>query len=102
MRTLQFLVVEQSLTKSGDFSNIVKGTKGYLKCSFVFKGISWIGVKAIAVFEANGKEFAVKIDANGAYLVPDEVTDFDHFKVCVHGFKNTYKIVTNKSLVEQR
>ena len=92
MRTLQFLVVEQSLTKSGDFSNIVKGTKGYLKCSFGFKGTSWIGVKAIAV----------KIDANGTCLVPDEVTDFDHFKVCVHGFKNTYKIVTNKSLVEQR
>ena len=36
MRVLNFKVSGQSLSKNGDFSGIVAGTKGYLRLSFDF------------------------------------------------------------------
>ena len=49
MRVLHFSVNEQNIKKSGDFSGIVKGSKGYLKAEFSF-GSEWSRRKAAASF----------------------------------------------------
>ena len=40
MRILQFKVTGQNLSKDGDFSGIVAGTKGYLYTAYNFDGES--------------------------------------------------------------
>ena len=54
MRVLHFSVNEQNIKKSGDFSGIVKGSKGYLKAEFSF-GSEWSRRKAAASFFTEGK-----------------------------------------------
>ena len=49
MRTLQFKVIGQSLSKDGDFSGLIAGTKGYLYTAYNFdEQDTW---KADLVFE---------------------------------------------------
>ena len=57
MRTLKFNVEGQSLKKDSacDFSGIVKGSKGYLQCSFSFSR-EWAGCKVAASFWSYDKE----------------------------------------------
>ena len=71
MRVLHFSVNEQNIKKSGDFSGIVKGSKGYLKAEFSF-GSEWSRRKAAASFFTQGKEYAVPIIRNRC-IVPDDV-----------------------------
>ena len=42
MRTLQFKVDGQNLSKDGDFSGLIAGTKGYLYAEYNFDG-EWGG-----------------------------------------------------------
>ena len=49
MRILQFKVAGQNLSKDGDFSGIVAGTKGYLYTEYNFDS-EWDGCKKAAVF----------------------------------------------------
>lgn len=49
MRILQFRINGQKLSKDGDFSNLVAGTKGYLKAAFNFDE-DWDGCRKAAVF----------------------------------------------------
>ena len=53
MRILQFKVTGQNLSKDGDFSGIVAGTKGYLYTAYNFDG-EWDGCKKAAVFVRYG------------------------------------------------
>lgn len=101
MRTLPFMVNGQKLTKNGDFSHIVRGTKGYLECLFKFEGADWMKYKGIAVFESNDNEYAVPIKNDGTCTVPDEVTDESYFKVKVVGVRKNSKITSTKELIEQ-
>lgn len=100
MRILEFAVDGQKLSKKGDFSSIVRGTKGYLKCDFDLSAIDWSGYKVVAVFERRNKEFCVPV-INGSCNVPDEVTDGSYFKIRIVGAKDTIRITTNKVLVSQ-
>ena len=99
MRVLHFSVNEQYIKKSGDFSGIVKGSKGYLKAEFSF-GSEWSRRKAAASFFTQGKEYAVPIIRNRC-IVPDDVTDADYFRVQVVGLEKGQIIKTNKVLVRQ-
>lgn len=101
MRILQFVVDGQKLSKDGDFSNIVKGTKGYLKCRFLFKGNDWNGYKAAVAFVDKDKEYAAAIGSDGSCQIPDEVTGLSCFKVKMVGVRGDRKIITNTLLVEQ-
>lgn len=49
MRILQFKVAGQNLSKDGDFSGIVAGTKGYLYTEYNFDS-EWDGCRKAAVF----------------------------------------------------
>lgn len=60
MRILQFKVTGQNLSKDGDFSGIVAGTKGYLYTEYNFDS-EWDGCKKAAVFLRCDKEYPVPI-----------------------------------------
>lgn len=49
MRILQFRINGQKLSKDGDFSGLIAGTKGYLYTAYNFDG-EWDGCKKAAVF----------------------------------------------------
>lgn len=102
MRILSFTVDGQKLSKDGDFSNIIHGSKGYLKCKFSFNGNDWNRHKLIAVFRAKEEEYAVLLRPDRTCMVPDEVTDEPSFKLELVGVLNDEKITTNKELIEQR
>lgn len=104
MRTLKFKIKDQRLSKDGDFSLIVKGTKNYLRCLFTFDDPNWNGLRKIAVFEnrKNG-ESAVFLERDNSCNVPNEVTDENYFKVKVVGANgSTQQIITNKILISQK
>ena len=48
-RTLVFKINRQKIEKDGDFSGLVKGTRGYLQASFSYTN-EWNGCKKAAVF----------------------------------------------------
>lgn len=101
MRELNFNVKNQKLTKTGDFSGIVKGSKRYLKCKFITEGIDWNGSKMVAVFwNTKNAEHAVQVIA-GECLVPDEVTDNTNFKMKLIGVNGERRIATNSILISQ-
>ena len=102
MRTLSFKVNGQKLSKDGDFSNIIRGSKRYLQCKFCFEGNDWIRHRLIAVFEANGEEHAVLLRPDKTCLVPDEATDASSIVLTVVGVLGDEIIVTNNELIEQR
>ena len=99
MRTLHFAVSGQNLSKDGDFSGIVAGTKGYLYTAYNFDG-EWDGCKKAAVFLRYDKEYPVPI-VNGKCAVPDEITEYKRWKVYLVGVKDGYKITTNEVEVKQ-
>ena len=102
MRILSFTVDGQKLSKSGDFSNIVRGSKGYLQCKFSFEGNDWDRHKVIAVFTTNDDESAIRLNPDKTCMVPDEVTDAPNFKMELVGVLGDKKITTNKEIIEQR
>lgn len=103
MRILDFKIKNQRLSKNGDFSNIVRGTKNYLKCRFDMEDADWFGVRKIAVFENGGEECAVALERDNTCEVPNEVTDKSYFKVKLVGVKmGKITLITNKALINQR
>lgn len=103
MRILQFKAKGQMLKKFGEFSNIIRGSKKYLKCEFDFDDEWNVYFIKIAVFEISDNEYAVPIDRTNTCFVPDQVTDYACFKLHVVGVTRdkTAKIVTNKELITQ-
>lgn len=99
MRILQFKVNSQSLSKDGDFSGIVAGTKGYLYTAYNFDS-EWDGCKKAAVFSRCDKEYPVPI-VNARCAVPDEITEYKRWKVYLVGVKDGYRITTNEVEVRQ-
>ncbi len=101
MRLLQFMVDNQKLTRNGDFSHIIRGTKGYLRCFFEFHGNEWTNCNVVAIFEKGSEEFYERVSQNGMCKVPDEVTDNASFRVKLVGARNNIRLTTNKILISQ-
>lgn len=99
MRILQFRINGQKLSKDGDFSGLIAGTKGYLYAAYNFDR-EWDGCKKAAVFSRYDKEYPVPI-VNARCAVPDEITEYKHWKVYLVGVKDGYKITTNEVEVRQ-
>lgn len=99
MRILQFKVSGQSLSKDGDFSGLVAGTRGYLQTAYNFDG-EWDGCKKAAVFSRYEKEFPMPI-INGRCAVPDEVVEIRKWRVRLVGERDGYRITTNEVEVTQ-
>ena len=99
MRILQFRINGQMLSKDGDFSELIAGTKGYLHTEYNFDG-EWDGCKKAAVFLRYDKEYPVPI-VNGRCAVPDEITGYKRWNVYLVGEKKGYRITTNEVEVRQ-
>lgn len=101
MRTLKFNVGQQTIKKSGDFSNIVSGSSGYLKCQFSFDS-EWNGFLKVAEFRKylDSDVFPVPV-INNACTVPDGVLDGSQWYVNVIGKSGNKQITTNKVLIRQ-
>lgn len=99
MRILQFKVAGQNLSKDGDFSGIVAGTKGYLHTEYNFDS-EWDGCRKAAVFVRYGKEYQVPI-VNNRCEVPEEVTGSNVWRVYLVGERKGYRITTNEVEVRQ-
>lgn len=101
MRTLDFVVDEQVLTKdsSCDFSNIVSGTKGYLEARFKFSRL-WDGFGKVAVFVNLLEEYPAVIK-NGRCVIPDEALTGSKFSVYVVGKRGENKLTSTSVEVQQ-
>ena len=90
MRKLMFAVEGQKLSKQGDFSGIMAGSKGYLCCHVQLRDNDWLYAKKVMVFNADFE-----------CTVPDDVTDGRSFKVQLIGQTGKTRMKTNPVLVEQ-
>lgn len=101
MRILKFIVTGQVIRPdpSCDFSNIAKGTKGYLKALFDFDS-DWNGCRKAAVFEKLQTKFPAPI-INNECMIPEDALTWRTFKVSVVGEREGYRITTNNVEVEQ-
>ena len=100
MRTLNFSVNEQTIKKEGDFSKIVKGSKGYLQCKFDFSN-EWSSYQVAAVFEYKENVVLVPV-VDSICSVPDSMTDGLYFCIKLLGVKAADQyFYTEKVLVEQ-
>ena len=99
MRTLNFIVESDHLRKTGDFSHIVRGSHGWLECSFSLSK-DWDKTKIAAVFTSSGRDYPV-IVTKGVCKIPDSVTKSKCFKVKLVGRKDSSERLTNQVLVEQ-
>lgn len=104
MRTLRFNVEGQVITQDPDcdFSNLVPGTKDYVRVTFSFSN-EWRGYKRVASFWSMlGKEYMPQeLDFGCSCMVPAEALTKRAFKVQVIGINNGMKITTNKVVVKQ-
>ena len=102
MRLLIFNVESQCIHKDPkcDFTNIVAGTKNYLRAKFTFSD-EWCDCVKVASFWRGEKEHAVLLNGDGTCDIPTEVLSGATFRVSVIGQKDDYRITTNKIVVRQ-
>ena len=102
MRILRFCVSGQKLSRNpeSDFSGIIRGSKGFLECSFNLSK-EWSGCKIAASFWHYDKEIDAVPVINGNCTIPDSVTDYREFEVSLVGIRDSYRITTNRVKVEQ-
>lgn len=98
MRTLKFVINGQILEKdpSCDFSNIIPGTKGYLRAEFSFSS-EWNKCVKAAEFSAGPLTgIPVLIEDGNSCIIPYEICMRESFKIKIVGRGlNGYQITTN-------
>lgn len=101
MRLLKFNVNAQYIQKdpSCDFSNIVAGSKDYLRAHFTFSP-EWQDCVIAASFWRGSKEHAVLV-TNNECMIPTEALVGPTFRVSVLGQNGATRIPTNKVIVRQ-
>lgn len=102
MRLLIFNVDSQCVHKDPncDFTNIVAGTKNYLRAKFTFSD-EWRDCVKVASFWRGEKEHAAVLNSDGICDIPPEALTGATFRVSVIGQKQDYRITTNKIVVRQ-
>lgn len=103
MRDLVFDINGQVLSKSPtcDFSGIVRGSRGYLRCKFNFSN-DWNGYdKAIEFQTKDDNEFFLM---NGnTIFVPDKIANSWYFKIKLYAVESKSPVFpTNTVMVKQR
>lgn len=100
MRELNFSVKEQTLTKAGNFDNIISGTIGYLVCKFDFSE-EWDKFEKVAIFKTGKQETRMSI-VDGKCSIPSNVTLKKYFNIELVGRSGKTQITTNKVVIRQR
>lgn len=99
MRDISFKVDGQHLALVSDVSDLIVGSRGYLRVKFEFDD-SWNGYTKAVVFYAGGKEEAFFIN-DDPVPIPDEFTARRTFKMRVIGKNGYTSIPTNKITIVQ-
>lgn len=104
MRTLKFIVEDQIVKPDPncDFSDLVPGTRGYLKAEFSFSK-AWDGyIKVAGFFSMMGREYKPQILKDGkTCVIPAEACAKPQFRIQVLGKRGTDVLTTNKLAVNQ-
>lgn len=104
MRTLKFIVEDQIVRPDPncDFSDLVPGTKGYLKAEFSFSK-AWEGYTKVAgFFSMMGREYKPQVLRDGkSCTIPAEACARSQFRIQVLGKKDVDVLKTNKLVVLQ-
>lgn len=102
MRTLRFCVDGQKLQRNlkSDFTGIIRGSRGYLQCSFSLSK-EWANCKIAASFWWFDQEIDAAPVIGGKCTIPDSVTDYQEFEVSLVGVRKGYRITTNRIKIEQ-
>lgn len=102
MRLLRFCVVGQKLSRNpeSDFTGLIRGSKGFLKCSFSLSE-EWKDCRVAASFWHYDKEIDAAPVIGGNCTIPDSVTDYRKFEVSLVGVRKGYRITTNRVKIEQ-
>ena len=103
MRILEFMVRRQMLSKNPvcDFTNIVPGSKGYLKARFFFSD-DWEGCTKVVGFYYGNTEFPPKeLSEDNTCAIPYEALENPSFDIKVFGKRKGFGISTNKITVSQ-
>lgn len=104
MRVLPFNVNQQLLEKADEtaFESLVRGSNGYLKCSFSFDE-SWNEYNKAIEFFSPTEKYYFYLDENNSINVPSEITKLSYFKVKVYGIKNKNVVFsTNAVFIKQK
>ena len=101
MRLLKFNVNGQQIEKDPecDFTHIIAGSRNYLKAYFNLPK-DWQNCPVAASFWRGKDEYAVLLK-EGVCDIPEEVLDYQTFRVSVTCLKGGQRIPTNKILVRQ-
>lgn len=99
-RTLMFKISGQKIEKNGDFSHLVKGTRGYLQVSFSCTH-EWNSCKKAAVFLTGEKEYPVPVVGDKCD-VPDEVAEKSIWELKLVGERDGFRIITDTVGVTQK
>lgn len=104
MRKLEFKIEGQVLKKDPDcdFSMIVRGSRGYLQCSFSFDE-NWNGcTKVVHFYTDDGKSTFIKL-VGDTCMVPDDVLDNAVISLNAIGVDSTrdYKITSTMEDIKQ-
>ena len=95
MRTLNYKVEKQILSKQGDRNGLVAGTSGYLEAVFDFDS-DWNNCAKVAVFIYDKKQYPLLLEHNTC-RIPTEVLVGNKFEVYVEGRnKNGYRIISSR------
>lgn len=102
MRILKFSVDGQRLYRdpASDFSGIIRGSRGYLQCSFSLSK-EWANCKIAASFWRSDQEIDAAPVIGGNCVIPDSVTDYREFELSLVGVRKGYRITTNRVKIEQ-
>lgn len=99
MRDISFKVDGQHLALVSDISDLIVGSRSYLRVKFEFDD-SWNEYTKAVVFYAGGKEEAFFIN-DDPVPIPDEFTARRTFKMRVIGKNGYTSIPTNKITIVQ-
>lgn len=102
MRILRFCVSGQKLSRNpeSDFTGLIRGSKGFLKCSFSLSE-EWKDCRVAASFWHYDKEIDAAPVIGGNCVIPDSVTDCREFELSLVGVRKGYRITTNRAKIEQ-
>lgn len=104
MKTLPFKVNGQKLEKSDNesFESLIRGSTGYLKCSFTFDE-SWDGyTKAVEFLSTESPQYFF-LNKDNTIDIPSNITSLPYFKVKLIGILGKEsKFFTNAVLVKQK
>ena len=102
MRILRFCVDGQKLQRDpeSDFTGIIRGSKGYLQCSFSLSK-EWANCKIAASFWRFDEEIDAAPVSGGNCTIPDSVRDYREFEISLVGDREGYRITTNRVKIEQ-